>query len=646
MPPAELNHFENGCNYSANSVRLAAIQDEHEAVAKLSSSDGKEGTDIACVRHRVAMLKNQNTFSAAELLDVQHRCDACHRSSAASSALQTSPMFLATNILRDRHEKEMKIRGIMQQVAHRNFLIQRFEHHLKTYDEIRKNLKIEVVGDNIDHFFKIDHQSGLSLVIQPRNNGNGSGTEPKSQLNVKIDNNIGTTSKSVNPTNLVDVATLPPIVTPVLTPAPAQAGPSSAAPAQAPATPPQASAQPAEFNERWYTGSPLQLIPAKRKHSTPPVLGIWDSEEERAEALRNQASMFTHHNADNAPLIFTHGIQYTPPSPRLPNDAYRSRMVVFERLEADMTWFDVVSCVRGGLVHRVARAVDSPVRSMAVYFVHGRDAHYYKEYVYESLGCRLRINGVGDGAVVDIVETPSYPMREDLMREIMENGVTRCLAIPDYSGGSGRLLEALFERKKIRDYVIVEEEEKRSSVRQRDEESEEDEDSDEDSDADSGIDDVGTPAPTPITTTAPITTNANVNVNAMSSTTATPSTTTTGTTNTSTIPSRPATLDADLVEEWFNPDDQNLPPPSNPPSSSSSANHTPIAAIIHFRDIMFAQNAYREILKAFPYCGVRYAADPCAGPLHEIDEMELDDWSDLVEDRAAMMAAANATAAA
>ncbi|KAI0502791.1 hypothetical protein F5B22DRAFT_632030 [Xylaria bambusicola] len=535
-----MDPFVNGCHGSAPAIRRAAEEKLHHLMsAPWTNGDNSTG-DIARVRHQVEVLKTQNAFHAANLLDVAHPCGVCNAPTPPES--KACPVSLGNTLMRNLREKQEKIQGIMTQVDNNNILINKLEDHLKTFDNIYKYLRVEVPGDWIKYFFKIHTDSGLSLVIQDREGGNDSELNDEVNLKFLVD-------KKKLMFNLVDAVTLPPIPTRVLSPVSALPDPNAVAtPAQ---VAPVSQRAPEQVEQ-------TQLISFSKPK--PPVLGIWDTEEERARALRDQMGPFARAtNSDNVPQMFTHGIQYTPLPSRYPTNIQDlSRMVVFTGLRPETKWFDVLSRVRGGPILRVVRANS---KAMVVYFVHCRDAYAYATHIASVHNSTLNIDNTPVN--IRLVNTPSYPVPDSLMREITQRGASRCLVFPHYEGVFGRLLDHFFERRNIRDFTI-----------------------------------------TKTDTNPPDNTSADASTPAL-------------TTATTITPTSAATASqrSEIIEEWVD-DEERARQVANEQQKSNKT------TIFHFRDVEFARNVFRESIREFPYCGVKYAIDHCGGPLDELESTE------------------------
>ncbi|KAI1132383.1 hypothetical protein F5Y10DRAFT_293489 [Nemania abortiva] len=171
----------------------------------------------------------------------------------------------------------------------------------------------------------------------------------------------------------------------------------------------------------------------------PPVLGIWDSEEERREALR------CYSGSGSIPLVFEHGVQFQPTGS---STASPSRMVIFSGLHPETTYSEVLSHVRGGAVLRISRA---DATTTFVHFANGTAACTYVLYI--NIPSRPRLQIRGRFPKVTLAPTPSYPVRASLAHDAERGTITRCLALPYFDAQLQRKVNALFTHMRIWPWV-------------------------------------------------------------------------------------------------------------------------------------------------------------------------------------------------
>lgn len=311
--------------------------------------------------------------------------------------------------------------------------------------------------------------------------------------------------------------------------------------------------------------------------SSPPAFQIPDTEgRERLRSLpphlRVQGPLTRNSNPSNDPLFFRHGIQYRPPVPSSSNanningrnnngnQTAHSHMVIFTNLHPGTTAHDLLSKVRGG---PVLRAVGASSDTALVTFVRAADASAYVSYVhYRILTDPLLIRG-RDDVVVSLAPTASYPPRDELLFLIARRGVTRCLALPRWESQ----IAAFVAQRRARGFV-----EARRIVL------------------------VPWPA-------------ALLRCND-------------GDGDGHDWPGVAAGAGAGAGEYgWIGSglDEEKRFSNAAAAASAMATDDTSPVVLVSFRDVGFAQAAFEALRRSFPRCGVRYAPDPCAGPLSELE---------------------------
>ncbi|KAI3330875.1 hypothetical protein F4824DRAFT_515344 [Ustulina deusta] len=582
-----MDSFENGCHGNAAAIRLAAQRHLDDIISSPWYAGSKDTEDVARVRHQIDVLRARNELSSAELLEVAHSCGVCNAATlpgsthadcamctpggATDSTHKTCAVALSLGLMADLKEKQAKIEAIAAQILNRNALVKKLEGHLKTYGNIQKSLSIVTPpGNSMEYHYQIDTQHGVSLVIHDRDSSSSTTSNSTSNHQARS-----------KPLNLVDSVVLPPISTPVL--APVSAAP---APAILPATQeePQKTSEPKEEAEEEENPTP---VPVPQPQPQAPFLQIWDSRQERYNALRRHVGSGPI-DPEQVPLIFHHGIQHRPAVPG--GARHSSRMVVFSDLRPGTTWKDVLARVRGGAVLRAVRA---DATTMFVYFVRERHAHAYAQHV-AAAGHSVTVRGAP--ACVRLAPTPSYPVPAALMRDVLHRGATRRLAVPRPDAESGTSLWACLARGKIWDFTIVQQQQ-------------------------SVVDAATTTATGTATATATLANTPTVATTAFARKEeegGKMKKKTNGSSNGS----------DELSEEWVvvaDDDDDDSKVVANvgkkKPENKTTAMTTTTDIIIYlsFRDVVHAQAAHQLIREAFPSCGVHYARDCCAGPLEELD---------------------------
>ncbi|TGJ86749.1 hypothetical protein E0Z10_g2039 [Xylaria hypoxylon] len=402
----------NGCCSSVAAVKQAARRSLDDLVSFPRNTDNQVTDDAARERRHIDVTRATNDADYAELLEIAHSCTV--RNPEATD--KTCRTILAKAMIDNAKDKLEKMEVVATRIKGRSDLIKKMEQHLKTYINICQSLRILVTphNDRIDYSYKIDPREGVGLVIRLRD---------IEEEQVRLGNH----------SNLVDSHVLPPISTPVLAPT---RGSITASSTSVPSTKTKVSEPKDEGN---FIG------PMPKPTPRFPVSQIWKREAE-------------HFSVPHATqLVFQYGIQYIPSRPSTAaivehQKTRQSRMVVFSGLDPGTTWMDLVDRVRGGPVLRVVRA--NPTTAF-VYFVKGEHAHAYVKHINDGSLRNGPLKIQGRIAHVTLAPTPSYPIRNSLMQNIEQRGVTRCLAFPHYDAVFGRLLEVFLTRQKIQDYTAT-----------------------------------------------------------------------------------------------------------------------------------------------------------------------------------------------
>ncbi|KAJ2974584.1 hypothetical protein NUW58_g8614 [Xylaria curta] len=194
-----MNTFSCQCYTSGALDRFAAQKRLDDLVTGPWYTNSKEKEDAARIRHHIKILKATNAFDVAELLDIAHCCTAFHPdvSPAATDSCGTA---LAGALIHDTRRRLSSMERLTARIRERNGQVKKLEHHLKIYGMILRSLDVVLPGDGTTYSYKIDPRNGISLIIQAADN-----SDAKSQV-------------SSENTDLVDLAIVPCISTPVLKP--------------------------------------------------------------------------------------------------------------------------------------------------------------------------------------------------------------------------------------------------------------------------------------------------------------------------------------------------------------------------------------------------------------------------------------------
>lgn len=159
---------------------------------------------------------------------------------------------------------------------------------------------------------------------------------------------------------------------------------------------------------------------------------LFDSLQERGEAIRNQQDLVGRSKEPSFPLIFTHGFRFIPGE----DDTNFIRTVHIGNLPQDIHLREVLTRVRGGdVVSAILMDTKSVTGNMSalVQFSHESDAEEY--------ACFSELNPVSFGedgekkvAEITLLESsPTYPMRHKKATTLDDHKPTRCLAIQGFS---------------------------------------------------------------------------------------------------------------------------------------------------------------------------------------------------------------------
>ncbi|KAF2963005.1 hypothetical protein GQX73_g10568 [Xylaria multiplex] len=412
-----MDFFSNRCCGSATATEGAAQRRLDDLASSPWHTDCQVTVDVNCVRHRIDIMRATNDLDLAELLNITHSCTVC-KSEATDESYSTT---LAKALVDNAKDKLERVEAVAARIKNRGELIERLERHLVAYNKICGSLNIIVNNGEIDYSYKIDPKHGVCLVIRLRDMKKGQS----------------------GGTSFIDLEDPTPILTPALSPVRRPITVSSTL------VLPTRNITESYETEVVETKKEAKITPSKlNPESRPSFLQDRRSEVERPAAL--------HAHAGN-PLSFYYGIQYKPRRPSSPalgqlQKAGQSRMVVFSNLDPGTTYTDLLNKVRGGPVLRAVRA--DPTTAF-VYFVRGEDAYAYVKHVNDGSLGRTQLKVKGKTPRVTLAPTPSYPIRCPLMQRIEQDGVTRCLAFPQYDAAFGRLLEAFLTRWKFRDYTVT-----------------------------------------------------------------------------------------------------------------------------------------------------------------------------------------------
>ncbi|KAI0875999.1 hypothetical protein GGS24DRAFT_514689 [Hypoxylon argillaceum] len=364
----------NACCNGNTAIQDAARRHLDALVTNPRCSDNTLEGDIADLRYRIRLLEAMNGIDFAEFRKISYPCMMC-------SALPEDDAELVTTLIRGTKAKLQKMEIIAIRIRDRKDTIKNLKNHSEILSCAKRFLDIVLRDHGIQYSYRVNPDDSVHFVVQTTEEN-----DDRSQHR----------ARTPETPDLIDLSVLPPITAPVL-----QLWPPYSPAALIPSTP---------IEEQ----TPKNTTATSKASPKPPVLQIWDSEEERINCIRDHASTQRDFKPDSIPLVFHHGIQYTPPYP-FPD---QSRMVIFTNVPPDTTCSDLLSFVRGGPVLCIARATAS---TFLVHFVRGRDARAYVEYASSRVPSPFR---------VALAQTPSYPVREALLRDILQRGVTRYLAFP------------------------------------------------------------------------------------------------------------------------------------------------------------------------------------------------------------------------
>ncbi|RYC56468.1 hypothetical protein CHU98_g9749, partial [Xylaria longipes] len=316
-----MSDFKNGRYASSAATRKAALDRLDDLVSRPWYTNSKEPEEAARVKHHVQILKVTSELDAAELLGISHSCNTCKPDTCPDGTQLTRAADLAEALIDDTKDKLKRMKVIATRINNRNCQIQKLEHHLKTFGTVLESVKVVLPGNGIEYSYRIDPQNGISLVIQGPNN---SDTQDQ---------------KGATPTDLLDSDAPGSFEAPVLKAT--RTPPLTPTPAPAPAPVATLAKNHTEIEKKAVTSTTETGLKI-------PNLQIWDSEQDRAAALRAHAFGSRGRidpDGSNTPLIFTKGIcGRTSPHE---DPTAQSRMVVFSGLHPKTTYPELLDKVRG-----------------------------------------------------------------------------------------------------------------------------------------------------------------------------------------------------------------------------------------------------------------------------------------------------------
>ncbi|KAI0402779.1 hypothetical protein F4802DRAFT_338533 [Xylaria palmicola] len=404
-----MDYSPNARSTTAATFKRCAQKNLDNLVLNSRHANSDRRADEASIKYKIDFLSAINTVDSAALIDTWCPDEKENLGNVGESLAhkREEALALAKSLVKDADARLREMTSIALRIEARCQEIKKLEQLLKTYENIRKSLRIVLPGDGTTYSYEVDSNKGVSLVIRTPDK-----SEDKSQARPQ-------------PIDLVDSLTLPPISTPALKPVLAR-------PVEQITTAPRprvAGTKPVE--------KPPPTVSSPNGNHTVP--------QEHSSARHERVCQ----SDDSLPLVFRHGIQYNPLPTLGTHDALaQSRMVIISGLHPSTTWSELLDQVRGGPVLRVAGA---DATTALVSFVHARDARAYVEYV-QRLPRPPAIRGATATATtprVTLAPTPSYPVRADLLLDMARRGVTRCLVFHCASVAFGEVVEDLLRVRKL-----------------------------------------------------------------------------------------------------------------------------------------------------------------------------------------------------
>ncbi|KAI1169603.1 hypothetical protein F4777DRAFT_572524 [Nemania sp. FL0916] len=538
----------------------------------------------------------------------------------------------------DKKLTDMKI--LADRIKHRKDEAEKLKQHLKNYETIRKSLNVVLPNGSMTYHYKIDAINGVSLVVeQPEQqpvvlNPTDSEQLPHSAPTALIpalnaENSPLETAAHPAVHGILDLEPLSPITAPVLEPEHLSSSPDTAV--SAPQTP--------DVPEARHSGSLSHtLVVMARPDEETRVTGDADAglvKQRRGSggdcgtAQADHVLFFHDREPYKGPLFFEYGVQYRPTctpttnSDDNDNDSThesvqnhvrdqnrdQSRMVVFSGLAQGTRALDILAKVRGGTVLRIARADPT---TMLVYFVQGRDARNYVEHIKSrSTQTDQAFEICGVTPCIFLPDTPSYPLRPQLLHDITYLGVTRTLAFALVDGPFQVTLKALLTQRGLWLFVEAVLAWKSSCMLEA-----------------ALIFDPGDYAQI-------LDSHSEWNSYPELADLSDPYR------HTAIVSSEPALQEewaaAAAVDDYIYDDKQQQREQgeyetiTKSETESETNDHSELSSVkvlhISFRDIVHAQRAYRFLIEELWGCGVSYAPDRCAGPLSELGTSQYNaDW--------------------